>query len=116
MCTDISRVHETRSQAGSRREETHRELHTLGIIGLFALGLLAVPRAVEAQKPVKVPRIGVLSFYVPPASPDWHQQWPFWQRMHELGWREGHNIIVEYRWAEERYDCLPSPRNWTSLR
>ena len=86
MCTASSRVYAERSQAGSRRAATHRGLRTLGIIGLVAFGLLVVPRAAEVQQPVKVPRIGVLSFYAPPAVPDWQQrlhQWPFWRGMRE---------------------------------
>ena len=27
--------------------------------------------------------------------------------LHELGYVEGQNIVIEYRWAEERYDRLP---------
>ena len=110
MCTASSRVYAERSQAGSRRAATHRGLRTLGIIGLVAFGLLVVPRAAEVQQPVKVPRIGVLSFYAPPAVPDWQQrlhQWPFWRGMRELGWREGHNIVIEFRWAEGKLERLP---------
>jgi putative ABC transport system substrate-binding protein len=73
-------------------------------------GLLAAPRAAGAQQPVKVPRLGVLSFYAPPAVPDWQQrlhQWPFWQGMRELGWHEGRNIVIEFRWAEGRLERLP---------
>jgi putative ABC transport system substrate-binding protein len=31
----------------------------------------------------------------------------FWQRMRELGWVEGQNLIVERRWVEGRTDRLP---------
>src|SRR5262249_9933332 len=31
----------------------------------------------------------------------------FQQRLQELGWREGQNIVVEYRWAEGRFERLP---------
>jgi putative ABC transport system substrate-binding protein len=29
------------------------------------------------------------------------------QRLHELGWAEGRNLVIEYRWAEGRYDRSP---------
>ena len=82
---------------------------------ILALGILVAPLVVTAQQPVHVSRIGVLSAFSPPAEPDWQQRssiwdiWgPFWQGMHELGWREGQNIVVEYRWAERRFARLPA--------
>lgn len=32
----------------------------------------------------------------------------FWDRMRELGWVEGRNLIVEERWAEGHIDRLPA--------
>ena len=32
----------------------------------------------------------------------------FWQRLRELGWNEGQNLVVERRWAEGRLDRLPA--------
>jgi putative tryptophan/tyrosine transport system substrate-binding protein len=32
----------------------------------------------------------------------------FWERLHELGWIEGKNLIVEARWAEGRVERLPA--------
>jgi putative ABC transport system substrate-binding protein len=73
---------------------------------ILALGLFAVPLATAAQQIKKMPKAGMLSIGFPPASPDWQQRSPFWQGMRELGWREGQNITIEYRWAFERYDRL----------
>jgi putative ABC transport system substrate-binding protein len=32
----------------------------------------------------------------------------FWERLHELGWVEGQNLVIEARWAEGRNDRLPA--------
>src|SRR5947208_4895755 len=60
---------------------------------------------VEAQQPRKVPRIGFLSPFSPSAIAIWLQA--FRQGLHDLGWVEGKNISVEYRYAEGRNDRLP---------
>jgi putative ABC transport system substrate-binding protein len=87
---------------------------TLGLLITFAFAILWASLAAEAQPPGKVYRLGVLSAFSPPAEPDGQQRssiwdiWgPFWQGMHELGWGEGQNIVVEYRWAERRFARLP---------
>ena len=71
-------------------------LHTL------SLSLLATPLAGEAQQAGKVPRIGFLSWGFPPPSDRWGE--PFRERLRELGYVEGQNIVIEYRWAKERSD------------
>jgi putative ABC transport system substrate-binding protein len=69
---------------------------------LAALGLLAAPLAVEAQTG-KVPHIGVLRQGF---SPDPLVE-AFRQGLRELGYVEGRNIRIEYRWAEGRAERLP---------
>ena len=66
-----------------------------------ALGLLAAPGAARAQ-PVKVPRIGVLRAGAPP-DPNLEG---FRQGLRELGYVEGQNVVIEYRWAEGKLDRL----------
>jgi putative tryptophan/tyrosine transport system substrate-binding protein len=67
--------------------------------------LLALRLFAEAQQPAKVPRIGLLSPFSPSATALWHQA--FLQGLRDLGWVEGKNISIEYRYAEGRRDRLP---------
>jgi putative tryptophan/tyrosine transport system substrate-binding protein len=44
-----------------------------------------------------------------PSSPfDLRNEPGFWNRMRELGWVKGQNLIVDERWADGRYDRLPA--------
>jgi putative tryptophan/tyrosine transport system substrate-binding protein len=75
---------------------------------LMALGAsaLAAPLGSFAQQPpTKVPRIGLLSPFSPSDTALWHQA--FRQGLRDLGWVEGKNISIEYRYAEGRNDRLP---------
>jgi putative ABC transport system substrate-binding protein len=76
------------------------------IIGL-ALGsiLLAVGLPAQAQQPRKISRIGYLSSG-DPVSRGYRIE-AFRQGLKELGYTEGKNIIIEYRFAEARSDRLP---------
>ena len=79
---------------------TRREL----LIALGA-GALAWACAARAQVPAKVPRLGLLSPFSPSDAALWHQAFRLGVR--DLGWVEGKNIIIEYRYAEGRLDRLP---------
>ena len=67
---------------------------------LFALCLPA-----DAQQQ-KVPRIGYLAPNLSNAVLPTHEA--FRQGLRELGYVDGKNIIIEYRWAEGKVDRLPS--------
>jgi putative ABC transport system substrate-binding protein len=59
----------------------------------------------QAQQAKKVARIGFLSALSrTPMLPNLQE---FQQRLRELGWIEGQNIAIEYRWAEGKYERLP---------
>jgi putative ABC transport system substrate-binding protein len=76
----------------------------LAWIMTLTLSLLATPRAAEAP-PGGVPRVGYL---LPvPSSATTHLQEAFRQGLHELGYVEGHNIVLEVRHADGRLDWLP---------
>jgi putative tryptophan/tyrosine transport system substrate-binding protein len=73
----------------------------------FALGamLLAHSFLAAAQQAKKVPRIGLLSPFTSSATAHWHEA--FRQGLRDLGWVEGKNISIEYRYAEGKADRLP---------
>jgi len=64
--------------------------------------VLCVP--VEAQQPKKISRIG---FLVPSSSSGYAKQISaFQQGLRELGYSEGKNIVIEYRYSEGKRDPL----------
>jgi putative tryptophan/tyrosine transport system substrate-binding protein len=72
-------------------------------LGLLIIALLlVVGAAASAQLPKKVPRIGFLS----PTTDDSRVE-AFRQGLRELGYIEGQNITIEYRWADGKFDKLP---------
>lgn len=70
---------------------------------MLALGIALSPLASWAQ-PVKTARIGVLGL-ADPAAYAAHRD-AFRAGLRELGYVEGRNIAIEYRWAEGHYDRL----------
>ena len=81
----------------------HATTFIAGLILLLALAVLVVPLAAEAQEAGKVARIGLIR----PGSPPDPFVEPFKQGLRELGYVEGRNISIEYRWAEGRTERLP---------
>jgi len=72
-------------------------------LGTLTGGLLAAPLAAGAQQRPKTARIGFLSL-----SPGRTPTMDISPGLRELGWIEGQNIAVEYRWAANREDQLPA--------
>ena len=69
-------------------------------------GAIACPVGVRAQQQTgKVPRIGFLSLTSPSDRPPLLDA--FRQGLRELGWVEGQNVVIDYRYAEDRVDRLP---------
>jgi putative ABC transport system substrate-binding protein len=85
-------------------EASTMRLSAVGLIVTCGLGLLLTPLVVAAQQPGKVYRIGVLVAGSPPPP---SERDVLKQRLQELGWMEGQNIVVEYRWAEWQFERLP---------
>jgi putative ABC transport system substrate-binding protein len=75
----------------------------LGLLVILALDLLVAPLA-AAPPSGKIPLIGVLR---PVAADDPHPE-AFRQGLRELGYVEGHNVHMAYRFAEGRFERLPT--------
>ena len=72
----------------------------------FALGtlLFALCMSADAQQPKNVPRIGFLGFTSPSGIAARIEA--FRQGLRELGYVDGKNIVIEYRYAEGKLDRL----------
>jgi putative tryptophan/tyrosine transport system substrate-binding protein len=71
---------------------------------LVALALLGLHAVADAQSPPRTARIGVLLFSTPAADPNVRV---FRDAMRELGWIEGRNLALEFRFADGQPDRLP---------
>jgi putative ABC transport system substrate-binding protein len=69
-------------------------------ITLLSGAAVAWPLAARAQQPGKLPTIGLLGGSTPSAMSQWVSA--FIQRLRDLGWIDGRNMAIEYRWAEGR--------------
>jgi putative ABC transport system substrate-binding protein len=72
-------------------------------VSTVAVGLLASPRAIEAQQAGRVYRLGILGPTSPPSGPTPGTS----AALRELGYVEGQNLVVERRYAEGKIDRLP---------
>lgn len=82
------------------------KLRAIGLVVTFALVLLAAPPRADAQAPAKARRIGFLGNTTPVLEAN--LVGPFREGLRDLGYVEGQNILIEYRWAEGKYDRFPA--------
>jgi hypothetical protein len=80
-------------------------LRSIGLLVTLALGFLVVPLAAHAQPPKHVPRLGFLS--AASAERDQSRLAGLQQGLHELGYVEGTNILIERRYAAGQLARLP---------
>src|SRR5437660_2905212 len=72
---------------------------------LLGITLLAAPLAPEAQPPAKRSRVGVLlNLYPPDADPPQALR----QGLRDLGYVEGQNLVIDWRYQLGRTDRLPA--------
>ena len=106
MRTTIDWVHRAHPHATNRCAALPMWRSIVGIMLACALGLV-VPWAAVAQQPANVPRIGVL---MPARNPERTQHLEaFRHSLRDLGWVEGQNLAMEYRFAEhglEQFSAL----------
>ncbi len=70
-----------------------------------SLALLAAPLAAEAQQAGRTPRVGYLS---PLSAPvDSPRREAFLQGLRELGYVEGQNVVIDWRFADGKLERLP---------
>ena len=62
-------------------------------------GVAALPMALQAQTRPTAPRIGILMAYEPDDAEARARVAAFIQELGKLGWNEGKNLRLEYRWA-----------------
>src|SRR5262245_4989090 len=75
------------------------------LVSLVAILILVAVQTVGAQQPKKVPRIGYLS--ADPRAIDSPRSQEIRAALRELGYIEGQNIAIEYRYGEGKLDRLP---------
>jgi putative tryptophan/tyrosine transport system substrate-binding protein len=79
-------------------------MRLIGLAVVITLNLLLAPLAAETQQTAKVPRIGFLG--LASASSFGKQVEALRAGLRDLGYLEGKNVVIHYRWAENKYERL----------
>jgi len=79
---------------------------TIKLIAIFLSALILVPPSfIQAQQAAKIPRIGIL---IPASASSYSARLEaLRQRLRELGYVEGKNIVIEYRSTDGKRERLP---------
>jgi putative ABC transport system substrate-binding protein len=91
---------------GSEQQMQFDQLKRREFMTILGGAAVAWPRAAHAQQPSKIPCIGFLGNST--AVLEANLIGPFRERLRELGYEEGRNVAIEYRWAEGDYDRFPA--------
>ena len=76
------------------------------VVSFLATLILVSVHFGEAQQPKKIPRIGFLGNSTPALEEN--LVGPFREGLRDLGYVEGKNIVIEWRWAEGKYERFPT--------
>ena len=76
------------------------------VAAVALLALVAAPLAALAQPAEKMFRVGFLGNST--AALEANLVGPFREGLRDLGYVEGRNVLIEYRWAEGKYERLPA--------
>ena len=79
---------------------------TMRLVVMLAFVLLTVPLAAHAQPATKVYRIGSVRGQTASASAS--ESAAFTQRLRELGYTEGQNLVIEWRFADGQAERIPA--------
>ena len=110
FCVKANAARSLRGIVPSTKAALALEAFMLGIIGrrelIVALGGVAAiwPRGLQAQQSSKIAKIGFLGLN--PASSFTTRIEALWTGLHQLGYVEGKNLLIEYQWADT-VDQLP---------
>jgi len=105
MSAPIGRVHGHRKHTGGQRKAATTWRRIVGCLVTLTLAVLTVPLASEAQLPRTIPRIAYLALRPGPCT-DTPPCEGVVQGLRDLGYVEGKNIIMEYRWSAGNVDRL----------
>jgi putative ABC transport system substrate-binding protein len=75
-------------------------------ITLLGVAAVAWPLAARAQQAANIPRVGFLGNSTPELEANLIT--PFREGLRGLGYEEGRNVVIEYRWAQGRYERFPA--------
>lgn len=80
-------------------------MRLIGLVVVLALSLCAAPIGAQSEQSGKVHRVGYVGYDAPGSDPTGIAG--LRQGLRDLGYMEGQNIVIEYRFAQGRPDRLP---------
>src|SRR5207244_7669005 len=99
------RSHSARAARDRRRGDRMKRREVIALLGGAATSSLCWPLAARSQESAKLPVIGFIG--VGSAAGAAHVVDGLHRGLRELGFVEGQNVAIEYRWAGRRYERIP---------